>query len=202
MGITNNMRILIILPFIVALAGCAHSTRSLLSVGDFDAGKYVGTWYEIARFPHWFERNLVSVTAHYTIRDDGSIGVENKGYDPARGKWRSVSGRAFFKETKDTALLKVTFFWPFYGTYKVILLDKENYGHAIVTSDTYSYLWILSRTPTLKAETLKALVIFAEASGFDISRLELVDQRLKMYSQQPAGGAPSNGAALPRTPRQ
>ena len=82
----------------------------------------------------------------------------------------------------------MTFFWPFYGTYKVILLDKDNYAYAVVTSDTYNYLWILSRTPTLKAETLKEFMDFAEVAGFDISRLELVDQGLNMDSHQPDEG--------------
>ncbi len=145
-------------------------------MGDFEIDRYLGTWYEIARLPHSFEKNLDFVTATYTLNDNGAVNVENKGYDRVKGEWRMAKGRAYFKHKKDQALLKVTFFWPFYGTYKVILLDKENYSYALVTSDTYKYLWILARSPNLTAETLSMLVDYARKSGFDVSRLVYVKQ--------------------------
>jgi apolipoprotein D and lipocalin family protein len=96
------------------LPGCAGtSTKNLTPVSGFDAGRYAGSWYEIARFPHVFERGLTDVTAEYTAQADGSIRVVNRGYDPAKGKWRSATARAVFAGARDTGLLCVTFFWPF-----------------------------------------------------------------------------------------
>jgi apolipoprotein D and lipocalin family protein len=150
----------------------------LKPVTGFDASRYLGTWYEIARLPHHFEKNLKAVSATYTIREDGSIDVLNQGYDSVKKKWKSAQGRACFKQGRDTALLRVTFFWPSYGEYKVILLDKENYAYAVVTSGTYKYLWIFARTPTLEEEALKKLVEFARKSGFEVSQIVFVDQEI------------------------
>ncbi len=159
------------------LPGCAHnSTRGLPPVTGFDAGRYAGTWYEIARFPHVFERGLTRVTAEYTAQADGSIRVVNRGYDPAKQKWRSATARAVFPGAHDIGLLRVTFFWPFSASYKVVKLDEKEYAWAVVTSGTLDYFWILARTPRLPPETYAELVKFAADSGFDTSRIEKVEQ--------------------------
>ena len=168
------LAVLALLPF---LPGCAsNSTRALPPVSGFAAGRYVGTWYEIARFPHVFERGLSNVTAEYTAQPDGSIRVVNKGYNQAKQKWQSATARAVFPGARDTGLLRVTFFWPFAAVYKVIRLDEQDYGWAVVASGTYDYFWILARTPQLPPATYNALVKFAADSGFDISRIEKVAQ--------------------------
>jgi len=159
------------------LSSCATSTRLLRPVENFDSNRYLGVWYEIARLPHRFERNLVAVTATYSLRKDGAIDVLNQGYDTVAKKWKSAKGRGYFKQGSNTPLLKVTFFWPFYGDYKVISLDTTDYSYAVVTSGTFDYLWILARKPALDAETLARLVHFAETSGFDVSQLEYVSQK-------------------------
>ena len=160
------MRILILAGLMCGMLGCARSTRSLAPVKGFDAQRYAGRWYEIARFPHWFERGLVAVTADYTLQPNGRIRVENRGYNPAKKEWTSARARAYLKGSADVGLLKVSFFWPFYGTYKILVLDKD-YAYAVVTSDTYDYFWILARTPTLDAKTVDALVKSAAAMGFE-----------------------------------
>jgi apolipoprotein D and lipocalin family protein len=149
----------------------------LAPVGDFDIARYAGTWYEIARLDHPFERGLRSVTAEYTPRDDGTIRVVNTGYDPGQEAWTAVEGTARFKGSRDVGLLEVTFFWPFYGTYKIIGLDKTRYAYAMVTGATYDYLWILSREPVMRETTLDALVTSAREMGFATRRLIYVDQR-------------------------
>lgn len=166
------------ISLLLMLSSCAPSTRMLQPVANFDSNRYLGVWYEIARLPHRFEKNLVSVTADYSLREDGSIDVINKGYDSVRKKWKSADGRAYFKKEANTALLKVTFFWPFYGEYKVIKLDEVNYSYAVVTSSTFNYLWILARTKELDAQTMKLLVDYIERSGFDTKKLVYVDQSL------------------------
>lgn len=174
--------------------GCAGSTRCLPPVDGFSVERYGGLWYEIARFPHRFERGLVAVTARYTARENGRVLVENRGFDPRRKKWRSATGRAYVKGDGGTGLLRVSFFWPFYGTYKVILLDKEQYGHAVVTSGTYDYLWILCRTPRMDEKTLAMLLEFVRVCGFDVSRLEYPDQAMNMDLQ---AGGPDAGLTGP-----
>ena len=98
----------------------------------------------------------------------------NKGFSTTKKVWKSAKGRGYFKQDSNTALLKVTFFWPFYGDYKVIRLDRD-YSYAVVTSGTNNYLWILARKPELDAETLKLLVDYAAGVGFDVSKLEYIE---------------------------
>ncbi len=169
------------------LTGCANgSTKKLPAVTGFDAAKYAGTWYEIARFPHVFERGLTDVTAEYTAQAGGSIRVVNRGYDPAKGTWRSATARAVFAGTRDEGRLRVTFFWPFSGAYKIIRLDEKGYQWSVVTSGTYNYFWILSRTPRLPEATYAELVKFAADAGFDTTRIERVPQE-KALAAEAAG---------------
>jgi apolipoprotein D and lipocalin family protein len=107
------------------LGGCTSVPQGLRPVNDFKPDRYLGTWYEIARLDHSFERGLTQVTAEYSKRDDENIQVVNRGYDAASGKWREAKGVASFVGSPDVASLKVTFFWPFYGGYHVIALDRE-----------------------------------------------------------------------------
>ncbi len=180
----KTLRFLLPALLLSAIAGCEKNKHALQPVSGFDLSRYAGTWYEAARFPHWFERGLTSVTAEYALRKDGTVTVTNRGYDPARGKWKTAVGRARLLGAPDVARLGVTFFWPFSAPYQVIRLDPE-YRWAVVTTDTYDYLWILSRTPALPKETLEELVAFAKASGFDVSKIEYVDQAMNAGS---AGG--------------
>lgn len=169
----NSIAVTMIL---VALSGCGPSTRHLEAVDDFDIERYVGQWYEIARFPHRFERGLTDVTATYTLLDNGMIQVLNRGYSPDDNEWKQVVGKAEFIDSPHVGHLEVTFFWPFRGDYKILELDREHYSYALVTSSTYDYLWILARTPTLDESTHAALVSRAGELGFDTSRLKAVDQ--------------------------
>ena len=100
---------------IALLAGCAQIPDGVQAVEGFDTARYLGKWYEIARLDHRFERGLTNVTAVYTARDDGSIGVDNRGFDPAKGEWRQAEGRAKLAGAPGSGMLKVSFFGPFYG---------------------------------------------------------------------------------------
>ncbi len=156
--------------------GCASAPQGLEPVGDFKADRYLGTWYEIARLDHSFERGLSTVTAEYSKRDDGSIQVVNRGYDVQRGKWREARAVARFVGPADVASLNVTFFWPFSGGYHVIALDREGYGYAMVTSSSRSYLWILARQRHLDPVVLKDLLNKAKVWGFRTEDLVFVEQ--------------------------
>ncbi|KPK65118.1 MAG: lipocalin [Planctomycetes bacterium SM23_32] len=155
----------------MSAVGCMGPPKGLEPVQGFEPDRYLGTWYEIARLDHRFERGLSNVTASYSWRNDGAIRVVNRGYDPKKGKWRQAEAVARSISSGDVASLKVRFFWPFWGGYHVIGLDKQDYQHALVTSHTRSYLWILSRRPDLDEGTLLSLIAQARRWGFDTEAL-------------------------------
>ena len=150
--------------------------EGLQPVTDFQAQRYLGTWYEIARLDHSFERGLSKATAEYSKRDDGSIQVINRGYDAQRGKWREARSVARFVGPSDVASLKVTFFWPFSRAYHVIALDRDGYNYAMVTSSSRDYLWILARQKHLDAAVQKDLLDKAKGWGFRTEDLIFVEQ--------------------------
>lgn len=143
-------------------------------VPSLDLYRYLGVWYEIARFDHSFERDMDNVTAEYLLRDDGKIDVINSGWK--NGKYKVADGKARQPEPKtDPAHLEVSFFLFFYSDYNVMMLDKD-YQVALVGSGSPKYLWILSRTPAVSTEVLKAVLKEAEDRGYDTSELIWVDQ--------------------------
>jgi apolipoprotein D and lipocalin family protein len=158
------------------LGGCASAPEGLQPVTGFQADRYLGTWYEIARLDHPFERGQTKVTAEYSQRDDGSIQVVNRGYDVRRGKWREARAVARFIGPKDVASLRVTFFWPFSGAYHVIALDREGYEYALVTSSSRDYLWILARQKQLDPAIQNELLAKAKGWGFRTEDLIFVEQ--------------------------
>ncbi|MBN8508732.1 MAG: lipocalin family protein [Burkholderiales bacterium] len=158
------------------LAACTSAPDGITAVRGFDAERYLGTWYEVARLDHSFERGLSRVTAEYRRRDDGSIAVVNRGWSADERRWKQAEGRAVFVGAPDVGHLKVSFFGPFYGAYVVFDLDRENYRYALVSGPDRSYLWLLARSPTLDAATRDRLVARAAALGFDTSKLIFVDQ--------------------------
>lgn len=154
------------LIFAMFLAGCATSPpANVTPVADFQVDRYLGTWYEIARLDHRFERGMTDVTATYSRNADGSINVLNCGYDVDKGRWDSAEGTAKFRSREDVASLKVSFFRPFYGGYHVIELD-DKYEYALVAGPSRDYLWILARSPELSQDTVHMLVDKAHDLGF------------------------------------
>jgi apolipoprotein D and lipocalin family protein len=128
--------------------------KSVTPVKEFELDKYLGKWYEIARLNHSFERGLERVSAEYTLREDGGVQVKNRGYSKKKDKWSEVEGKAFFVGKSSEGYLKVSFFGPFYGSCVVFELDKDNYQYAFVSGPNTSYLWLLSRTPTVDEKLL------------------------------------------------
>lgn len=157
------------------LIGCTAVPDGIEPVTDFDKERYLGTWYEIARLDHSFERGLSQVTAEYRLNDDGSIRVINRGYDAASGEWKEARGRAVFVGDSNVGHLKVSFFRPFYASYVVFELDQDDYAYAYVTGYNRNYLWLLSRTPEVSADALEQFRNRAEAEGFDLEELIVVE---------------------------
>ena len=171
------MKSLALLFGTVLLAGCTAAPQGITPVDNFDLERYLGTWYEIARLDHRFERGLSQVSATYSKRSDGGVEVINRGFNGKADKWKEAKGRAYFIGEPNVARLKVTFFWPFYGGYNVIELDHENYDYALICGPNREYLWILARSRQLDAAILPRLVTTAERFGFDTSKLIYVDQQ-------------------------
>lgn len=168
----------IALVFLALTGGCKTSNSHEMdktTVKELDIQKYLGTWYEIARFDHRFERGLQGVTATYSFRDDGKIKVVNKGYkNSLNGELSVAEGKA--KLTDEPGKLKVSFFWIFYADYYVLELE-ENYQWALVGSKSDKYLWILSRTPQLDESTKELILTKAQERGYDTSELIWVEQK-------------------------
>jgi len=159
------------LSFLLFICCCMNSTLSgpdKTTVKELDIEKYAGKWYEIARFPNRFEKNLDCVTATYTIRNDGKINVLNEGYMlSSGGKYKKARGIAKIPDKKEPGKLKVSFFLFFFADYYVLELDNTSYQYALVGSSTDRYLWILSRTPEMADSTLNMLINKAKERGYN-----------------------------------
>ena len=165
------------LPAILAifLSACTGAPEGVEPVSGFELDRYLGTWYEIARLDHSFERGLSNITANYSLRDDGGVRVINRGYNMEDGEWDEAEGKAYFVGDEDVGQLKVSFFGPFYGGYNVIELDKEGYQYSLVAGPDRSYLWILARSPDLDDAILERLLAKAGELGFPVGELIMVD---------------------------
>ncbi|MEI6261314.1 MAG: lipocalin family protein [Deltaproteobacteria bacterium] len=158
------------------LSGCLGMPKSVTPVNDFELDKYLGKWYEIARLDHSFEEGMEQVTAEYSLREDGGVQVKNRGFSKKNNKWSEAEGKAFFAGKSSHGYLKVSFFGPFYGSYVVFELDKDKYQYAFVSGPNTSYLWLLSRTPTVDEDILFQFIKKAKNLGFETEKLIYVSQ--------------------------
>lgn len=178
----KDMRIvtkLLIMSILTLLYSCSTSWSARMKphIQPVELERYTGVWYEIARFPHRFERNLAGVTATYTLLPDGKIKVENKGYKGGLdGEPSSVVGKAKPAGDPGVGHLKVSFFWIFYADYYILDLDHDHYQWALVGSSSPGFLWILYRKPQMDQALRDSLINKAAALGYDVSKLELVPQ--------------------------
>lgn len=147
------------------LGGCTGVPEGIQPVRGFEVERYLGTWHEIARLDHAFERGLEQVSARYEKRSDGGISVLNRGFDPVKGVWKEAEGRAFFIGEPEVASLKVSFFGPFYGGYHIFALDPD-YRWVMISGPSRDYLWILARDPRLPSSLLEDLIARARQAGF------------------------------------
>ncbi len=167
----NNLIKPVYIIFLVLLGGCTAIPDNITPVNNFNPERYLGTWYEVARLDHSFERGLERVTAEYSYRDDGGIKVVNRGFDPIKNKWKEAIGKAYFVNTSDIGRLKVSFFGPFYGAYNIIILDQNEYSYSVVCGPSKSYLWILARKPQLDKSIVDELILKIKDYGFNTDEL-------------------------------
>ncbi len=173
----------ILLILFISILCCDCKTQTSNSITDkstvsaVDLNRYLGKWYEIARFDHSFERGLTGVTATYSLRPDGKIKVLNEGYkNSLDGRHKTAVGKAMIPDPKDLSKLKVSFFLNFYADYLIMELDQLNYQYAVIGSNSDNFIWLLARDPKLPDSVYNMLVDKAKKRGYKVENLIKVPQ--------------------------
>jgi len=174
-----SLLIIIMMTFI----SCSSIVKGGIAVTPFDKEKYLGKWYEIARMDFKFERNLNNTTANYSVNTDGCIKVENRGFNYKTKVWKEAIGKAKFAGDPNVAMLKVSFFGPFYAGYNVIALDKD-YKYALIAGQNLKYLWLLSREMTIPEDIKLSYLKIAENLGYNTPKLVWVAQDVATHATQ------------------
>lgn len=138
------------------------------TIETLDVARFMGKWYEIARYDHRFEKDMTNVSATYTLLNNGRIEVLNAGYK--NGEYKEIKGKAKQPNPDDPGKLKVSFFLWFYSDYYILDI-APNYSHVIIGSSTDKYLWIMSREPVLPDNVLSELIEKIRQRGYDTDRL-------------------------------
>jgi apolipoprotein D and lipocalin family protein len=159
----------LILSMILLFTACSSKNPPLQTVEKVDLEKYLGTWYEIARYEHFFEKNCKNVSANYSMMNEETIKVINICTKITTNEKKEVMGRAYATDESNSKL-KVSFFRPFYGDYWVLILDK-NYEYVVVGTPSREYLWILARQNTISDEVKNSILEKLPSLGFDTSKL-------------------------------
>lgn len=149
--------------------------KGIVVVQPFFLEKYIGTWYEIARFDFRFERDMKNVTAHYSLNEEGAVIVRNKGYNYVKNEWKEAEGIAKFIGNSDKAALKVSFMAPFYGGYNVVAIE-DDYNYALVFGESKKYIWMLSREKTMPFTVKEKFLNIARSAGYDLNKLVWTQQ--------------------------
>ena len=171
------MRKLLLIIIVFSLSGCLGMPQLVKPVNGFELNNYLGTWYEIARLDHSFEKGLNQVTAEYTLRNDGGVSVMNRGFSVEENNWKEAEGKAYFVNGETEGYLKVSFFGPFYGSYVIFELEQKNYDYAFVSGPNNDYLWLLSRSPSVAPKVIDKFEKMSKERGFDTNKLIYVDQK-------------------------
>lgn len=162
--------------FGVLLAGCSTTPpANVTPVTPFELSRYLGQWHEIARLDHSFERDMIKVTAQYSMNPDGSVKVLNRGFNTKTQAWKDAVGKAWLIDGPDKGALKVSFFGPFYGGYFITALDPD-YQWAMVVGPDVDYFWILARRPTLDEQVKADLLAQARTIGVAVDDIIWVAQ--------------------------
>ena len=169
MRISNVVEAVVLIGAVAGLV-MANSEPPLETVRHVDLNRYLGRWFEIARYPNRFERKCDhDVTAEYSIKKDGRVRVVNACVSPT-GKITQSEGTAKVVDSSTNAKLKVTFFWPFYGNYWIIALGDE-YEYAVVGEPSRDYLWILGRSPVMQDSVYQHILQQLTDKGYDPRKL-------------------------------
>ena len=149
---------------------CSSIPKGALVIQDFDQEKYLGNWYEIARMDFVFQKNLSNTTAEYSLNEDGTIKVVNRGFNYIKNEYVAATGKVKFAGDSNEGKLKVSFFGPFYSGYNIIALDSD-YKYALVAGKSLKYLWLLSREKTMPQDVKEEYLKKAKDLGYNTSEL-------------------------------
>jgi len=161
---------LLVGPFIFQACKSVKVPDGVQVVNNFNIKSYAGKWYEIARFDFKHEKDMDQVTAEYTLNEDGSVKVLNKGFDTVKNEWKESEGKAKFIGDETRGALKVSFFGPFYSGYNVVAMDPD-YENALIFGESKDYIWFLSRNKTMPEEVKQKFLKLARDAGYDLNRL-------------------------------
>ncbi|WP_394173387.1 lipocalin family protein [Thalassotalea litorea] len=186
MSFTHNLllslKAILPLALVLNITSCTSIPEGVQPVEDFELSRYLGTWYEVARLDHSFERGLDQVTAEYTVDEDGNVVVLNKGFDTEDKQWSTAKGKAKFVNGSTIGHLKVSFFGPFYSSYVISHLQeagngKGMYQTAYVVGYDTDYVWLLSRTPTIDDREKQQFIEHVAKFGVNTDELIWVNQQ-------------------------
>jgi apolipoprotein D and lipocalin family protein len=168
---------LFFLAIVIISLSCSKTTipDGVQAYSPFDLEKYLGKWYEIARIDFKYEKGLINTTAEYSLNKNGTVKVVNRGYDTLKNKWQEAIGKAKLDNVNDVAMLKVSFFGPFYSGYNVISIDS-NYHYALMIGESLDYLWILSRQPYIPENIKLKYLQIANKIGYDTNKILWINQ--------------------------
>ena len=165
----NIFKLLAFVSITILFTACSSKNPPLQTVQKVEINRYLGTWYEIARYEHFFEKDCKNVSANYSMLDEDTIKVINRCTNILTNEKKEAIGRAYAIDDTNSKL-KVSFFRPFYGDYWVLILD-ENYNYVVVGTPSREYLWILSRKPNLDEKIKNEILQKLPNLGFDTSKL-------------------------------
>lgn len=165
----NIFKLLTLISIGILLTACSSKNPPLQTVQKVDINRYLGTWYEIARYEHFFEKDCKNVSANYSMLDEQTIKIVNRCTNMLTNEKKEAIGRAYATDNTNSKL-KVSFFRPFYGDYWVMILD-ENYDYVVVGTPSREYLWILARKPILDEKIKNEILQKLPTLGFDASKL-------------------------------
>ena len=169
----RHLQTILMALILMTASACNAQNINTTTVSNLDVERYMGRWYELARYDHRFERNMERCEAYYSLEPNGKILVRNSGVDAKTGLLRVTDGKA--KLGKHPGQLRVSFFLFFYSDYNILALG-EDYDWALVGSSSPKYLWILSRTPSLPEPTIEHILAIARERGYDTDKLIWVRQ--------------------------
>lgn len=159
-----------IIGFLIFNSCSVGIPKGATAIKNFNSEKYLGRWYEIARFDYKFEKNMDNVTANYSLNPDGTIKVQNRGYDYVKKEWKESIGEARFVNDQSEARLKVSFFKPIWAGYNVIDID-DDYQNALVVGNSTKYIWILSRNKEIPNSIKERFLVKAQKLGYNTDNL-------------------------------
>ena len=161
---------LAVVGFVIFNSCSVGIPKGATAIKNFNSDKYLGQWYEIARFDYKFEKNMDNVTANYSLNSDGTIKVQNRGYNYVKKEWKESIGEGRFVNDKSEARLKVSFFKPIWAGYNVIDID-DDYQNALVVGNSTKYIWILSRNKEIPNSIRERFLAKAKKLGYNTGDL-------------------------------